>query len=93
MDRKLCVGYLDLLIQPELLPGPNGEEPNLMFAPGFKAPMPRDYAHLKSYVDTALPPETPALYGLHSNAQLSLLTTEGEILFETVIEVPTLNPN
>ena len=30
MDRKLCVGYLDLLIQPELLPGPNGENPTNM---------------------------------------------------------------
>ena len=33
------------------------------------------------------PQETPSIYGLHFNAQLSLLTSEGEILFKTIDDV------
>jgi len=87
MDRKLCIGYLDVLVKPDLLPGADGSPPTNILAPGFKAPPPESYQSLRDYVEAALPPETPALYGLHSNAQLSLLTTEGEILFETVLTV------
>jgi dynein heavy chain len=87
MDRKLCIGYLDVLVKPDLLCGEDGSPPTNMLAPGFKAPVPESYQQLKEYVESALPPETPALYGLHSNAQLSLLTTEGEILFDTVLTV------
>uniref|UniRef100_A0A7S0WPT2 Dynein heavy chain n=2 Tax=Pyramimonas obovata TaxID=1411642 RepID=A0A7S0WPT2_9CHLO len=87
MDRKLCITYLDVLVKPELLPGPNGEAPTCVLAPGFVAPPPTNYDSLKAYIETTLPAETPALYGLHSNAQLSLLTSEGEMLFSTVIEV------
>jgi dynein heavy chain len=38
-------------------------------------------------VEHHLPPETPSIYGLHFNAQLSLLTTEGEILFKTIGDI------
>lgn len=56
-------------------------------APGFKAPIPTSYESLKSYIDTDLPAESPAIYGMHANAELSLLTSQGETLFKTVIEV------
>ena len=87
MDRRLCVSYLDVLVVPDLLPGPDGAAPTKMLAPGLPAPNSTPYADLKAYVEHNLPPETPAIYGLHFNAQLSLLTSEGEILFKTIGDV------
>ena len=87
MDRRLCVSYLDVLVVPDLLPGADGAAPTKMLAPGLPAPNPTSYADLKAYVEHNLPPETPAIYGLHFNAQLSLLTSEGEILFKTIGDV------
>lgn len=86
MDRRLCISYLDVLVTPDLLPT-EGKSVEKMLAPGLKAPNPTNYADLKDYVEHGLPPETPSIYGLHFNAQLSLLTTEGEILFKTIGDI------
>jgi len=86
MDRRMCTTYLDVLIRPELLP--QGDQPPTMeLAPGLKAPMAPDLAGLRDYVETSLPAETPGIYGLHSNAELSLLTSQGDGLFTTILEV------
>ena len=87
MDRRLCISYLDVLVTPELLPGSDGAPPTKQLAPGLTAPNPRTYADLRNFVENGLPPETPSIYGLHFNAQLSLLTSEGEILFKTIGDV------
>lgn len=50
--------------------------PSLELAPGFKAPVPTDYASMKEYIETALPAESPIMYGMHTNAELSLLTSQ-----------------
>ena len=85
MDRRCCITYLDVLVRPELLP--DGDNPPTMeLAPGFKAPMPTDYESMKNYIETAMPAESPVVYGLNPNAELSLLTTEGETLFKTILE-------
>lgn len=39
------------------------------------------------YIDEALPPESPTLYGLHPNAEIGFLTTTSENLFRTVFEM------
>ena len=64
MDRRCCVTYLEVLFRPELLPDGNSS-PNMELAPGFRAPYPTDYASLKNYIETALPTESPVMYGLH----------------------------
>lgn len=91
MDRRCCTTYLDVMIYEDILPsvGPEGEEvpPSLMLAPGLKAPPPGDYEYLRHYINNCLPSESPAVYGMHPNAELSLLTQQGEILFRTVMEV------
>jgi dynein heavy chain, axonemal len=87
MDRRLCISYLDVLVTPDLLPGADGEAPTKQLAPGLIAPNPTSYDELKNVVETKLPQETPSIYGLHFNAQLSLLTAEGEILFKTIDDV------
>lgn len=64
-----------------------GVAPTFELGPGFRAPMPASYEVMKNYIETAMPAESPAMYGLHPNAELSLLTSEGENLFRTVIDV------
>jgi dynein heavy chain len=89
----LVIPCLQVLIRPEILPqgdlaDPETWQPPLLeLAPGFKAPMPKDYDVLRDYIETALPAESPVVYGMHSNAELSLLTSLGETLFSTITDV------
>ena len=72
---RCCITYLQVLIKAEIMP--QGEAPpSLELAPGFKAPVPTDYASMKEYIETALPAESPIMYGMHTNAELSLLTSQ-----------------
>lgn len=59
----------------------------LMLAPGFSAPPNTDYVGYHSYIDDAMPPESPYLYGLHPNAEIGFLTTTADNLFKTVFEM------
>ncbi|KAJ9515913.1 hypothetical protein QJQ45_016901, partial [Haematococcus lacustris] len=93
MDRRACTTYLEVLIRPEILPSGDLEDastwspPPLELAPGFRAPVPSSYQALKDAIETSLPSESPVVYGMHPNAELSLLTSLGETLFKTVQEV------
>ncbi|XP_043280362.1 dynein beta chain, ciliary isoform X1 [Venturia canescens] len=80
-DRRLCVSYLEELMQPELVDG------ELQLAPGFAAPPNTDLVGYHGYIDEAIPPESPYLYGLHPNAEIGFLTTTSENLFRTVFEM------
>jgi len=64
-----------VLIKPEIMPQGDAP-PSLELAPGFKAPVPTDYASMKEYIEAALPAESPIMYGMHTNAELSLLTSQ-----------------
>ena len=59
----------------------------LLLAPGFSTPPNLDYVGYHSYIDENLPPESPYLYGMHSNAEIGFLTTTSENLFRTVLEM------
>jgi len=93
MDRRCCTTYLQVLIRPEILPQgdlshPAGcAPPSLELAPGFRAPLPTGFHALHAHIEAALPAESPVVYGMHPNAQLSLLTSLGETLFRTVADV------
>jgi hypothetical protein len=39
------------------------------------------------YIDEAMPPESPYLYGLHPNAEIGFLTTTSDNLFRVVFEM------
>ncbi|XP_043471037.1 dynein beta chain, ciliary [Leptopilina heterotoma] len=80
-DRRLCVSYLEELMQPDLVDG------ELHLAPGFPAPPNTDLVGYHTYIDEAMPPESPYLYGLHPNAEIGFLTTTSENLFKTVFEM------
>lgn len=59
----------------------------LLLAPGFAAPPNTDYQGYHTYIDEAMPQESPYLYGLHPNAEIGFLTTTSEKLFKTVFEM------
>uniref|UniRef100_A0A182IVR3 Dynein beta chain, ciliary n=4 Tax=Anopheles atroparvus TaxID=41427 RepID=A0A182IVR3_ANOAO len=80
-DRRTCITYLEELMQPDLVDG------ELFLAPGFAAPPNTDYTGYHAYIDEAMPPESPYLYGLHPNAEIGFLTTTSENLFRTVFEM------
>ena len=60
---------------------------DLMLAPGFPIPGNMDYNSYHMYVADNLPQESPALYGLHLNAEIGFLTTASESLFKHVLEM------
>ncbi|NWW49183.1 DYH9 protein, partial [Pedionomus torquatus] len=80
-DRRLCKTYLEEFIKPEMLEG------ELLLAPGFPLPGNMDYNGYHQYIDEALPPESPYLYGLHPNAEIGFLTQTSEKLFRILLEM------
>jgi len=61
---------------------------NMTLAPGFRSPDPQKFdrnAYIK-YVEEKLPAETPAMFGLHANAEIGYLTNLGEKLFATILQ-------
>ncbi|GMH84222.1 hypothetical protein TrST_g13493, partial [Triparma strigata] len=81
-DRRTCNTYLKVYQDPALLSG-------LELAPGFKSPNPEalDYDGYISYVETAMPPESPPLFGLHPNAEIGYLTSGTENLFFKILSI------
>lgn len=81
-DRRVCQTYLQLLLLPELLN-------NLTLAPGFKSPdaSKMEYHHYQKFIEERFPPEQPMLFGLHPNAEIGFLTTQGIAIFKTVQSV------
>uniref|UniRef100_A0A672SZQ6 Dynein axonemal heavy chain 17 n=1 Tax=Sinocyclocheilus grahami TaxID=75366 RepID=A0A672SZQ6_SINGR len=61
---------------------------NYIFAPLHYSCTPHPLSlDLFQYIDGALPPESPYLYGLHPNAEIGFLTQTSEKLFRTVLEM------
>lgn len=80
-DRRLCATFLEEYMQPTLVDG------DLFLAPGFQCPPNMDYQSYHRYIDEALPAESPHLYGLHTNAEIGVLTTLSEQMFRTIFEL------
>ena len=87
-DRRLLTAYLDALIHQGLCqeqPGAEGQPAApLELAPGVHLPPPDDYASMTAAIDS-FPPDAPALYSMHANAQLSLLGGQTDALFTTLL--------
>ena len=81
-DRRTNNGYLKTLIGPQLLTGGN-------LAKNFKSPDPSkfNYEAYHKYINEKLPPESPILFYLHPNAEISYLTSQGQYLFESVLSI------
>ncbi|ESO06977.1 hypothetical protein HELRODRAFT_171012 [Helobdella robusta] len=80
-DRRLCKTYLEEYMNPFMLDG------ELYLAPGFPNPPNLDYRGYHNYIDEMLPNENPILYGLHSNAEIDILSQTSEALFRSVFEL------
>lgn len=81
-DRRTNNTYLRTLMKPELLSG-------MYLAPLYRSPDPNkfNYESYVTYVEEKLPVESPQMFGLHPNAEIGYLTTQGENLFETILDV------
>eukprot|EP00741_Cyanophora_paradoxa_P004754 tig00000828_g4612.t1 len=79
-DRRTCSTYLKVLLRPELFSG-------MALAPGFPSPPPSTLEEYRGLVEKALPPEAPALFGLHANAETEFLAAQGASLFGAILEL------
>ncbi|MBR4634650.1 hypothetical protein IKO50_07065, partial [bacterium] len=81
-DRRTNNAYLTTLIKPELLTGCN-------LAKNFKSPDPSkfNYEDYQKYINDKLPPESPILFYLHPNAEISYNTSQGQFLFECILDI------
>ena len=83
-DRRTNNTYLEVVIRPEILSGMQ-----LTLAPGFKSPDPAkfDRDSYSKYIEEKLPHEIPQMFGLHPNAEIGYLTTQGETLFMFIQQI------
>ncbi len=79
-DRRITSTYLEVLLQPRLVTG----DPPLELAPGYVAPRDADYLACRMHIEEKLPAESPVLFGLHPNSQISLLQTTAAELFLSI---------
>jgi len=82
-DRRVTNTYLDVLIYPALA----DEKATYQLAPGFKPLLEGEFKDFKAYVEEASPPESPILFGMHPNAEISLLIQQCTNVFFTILTV------
>jgi len=80
-DRRITNTYLEVLLEPRLL----DKESDHVLAPGYKALRSGSFDEYRKYIEEALPAESPILFGLHPNSQISLLQTQAGDLFSSII--------
>lgn len=81
LDRRLCDTYLSVFVTPQLMDG------DLEYAPGFPQPPSGEFQDYHNYMDEFLPPESPYLYGMHPNTEITFLTNASSHLFTTVLSM------
>mmetsp|Transcript_19127 Transcript_19127/g.41245 ORF Transcript_19127/g.41245 Transcript_19127/m.41245 type:complete len:558 (-) Transcript_19127:449-2122(-) len=85
-DRKLCNAYLDffltenLLDEADLVPYADGEKNR----PELHSPVPGGHERYLDHIE-CMPAETPALFGMHSNAEINYRTRQCQDLFECLL--------
>jgi len=82
-DRRITSCYLEILLNPDLL----DERTDFVMAPGLKPLLEGNYVDYKNYIEEASPPETPLQFGMHPNAEISLLNSLCENLFFTIMSI------
>jgi len=82
-DRRVTNTYLEVLQMPDL----TDEKAKFELAPGLKPLLEGEYSTFKQYIEDASPPESPILFGMHPNAEISLLISLCENLFFTILTV------
>merc|ERR1711939_658238 len=54
------------------------------FFPGFSSPPPLNMKGYNEYIDESFPPETPACFGLHSNAEIGFRLQQATLMFAAI---------
>jgi dynein heavy chain len=76
-DRRLTNTYLELWLSEPLLD-------SIEFFPGFASPPPLNMAGYNEYIDENFPPESPACYGLHANAEIGFRLQQANVMFQNI---------
>merc|ERR1719453_290645 len=58
-----------------------------MLAPGLRPLLEGNYNDYRVYIEEASPPESPLLFGMHPNAEISLLNSLCENLFFSIMSI------
>ena len=82
-DRRVTNTYLEVLLNPDL----TDEKSRYMLAPGLPPMLEGEFADYQNYVENGSPPESPILFGMHPNAEISLLISLCDNLFFTIMSV------
>ena len=84
-DRRTNAAYLKALIRPELMSNMNLIPYN---SPVYRIPDPakNDLKDFIAYVEK-IPAESPAMFGMHSNAEINYLTNQTEYIFNQIIDI------
>jgi len=76
-DRRLTNTYLDLWFNERLLD-------SIDLFPGFATPGPLNLKGYNEYIDESFPAETPACFGLHTNAEIGFRLDQAASMFEAI---------
>mmetsp|Transcript_34548 Transcript_34548/g.103510 ORF Transcript_34548/g.103510 Transcript_34548/m.103510 type:complete len:2592 (+) Transcript_34548:5875-13650(+) len=82
-DRRVTNTYLEVLLNPDL----TDEKSRFQLAPGFAPLLEGSFEDYRQYIEVASPPESPILFGMHPNAEISLLISLCNNLFFTILSV------
>jgi dynein heavy chain len=82
-DRRVTNTYLEVLLNPNL----TDEKSRFMLAPGFTPLLEGQFTDYVNYIENSSPPESPILFGMHPNAEISLLISLCSNLFFTILTV------
>ena len=81
-DRRCTSAYLDNLLSPKLLESKG----DFALAPGIKAFWQGTFADARAHIDR-VPTESPIHFGLHANAEISLLISRADALFASILDL------
>lgn len=81
LDRRLMRSFMDSLMSDALF------EDGKYFAPDFPAPPPMGYDGYKQFIAESLPEESPKIFGLHPNAEITFLTQQSVDLFSMLMQL------
>ena len=79
-DRRLTTTYLETWLNDTLLD-------QLDFCPGFPSPGPLNIKGYNEYIEENFPPESPACFGLHSNAEIAFRLNQATAMLDAIIQL------
>jgi dynein heavy chain len=82
-DRRITSCYLDILLCPDLI----DEKTDFEMCKGLKPMLEGNYKDYQNYIENESPNETPIQFGMHPNAEISLLNALCENLFFSILSI------